>query len=46
MAAQVGITKDGYRNIEAGDRKPSYDVLIRLLDLFDYDDPRKLFGKV
>ncbi len=45
VAAQVGITKAGYRNIEAGDRKPSYDVLIRLLDLFDYDDPRKLFGK-
>lgn len=43
-AKSVGITKAAYRNIEAGVRKPSYDVLIKLLDLFDYSDPRVLFG--
>jgi len=43
-AEAVGITKAAYRNIEAGVRKPSYDVLVKLLDLFDYSDPRKLFG--
>lgn len=44
VAHAVGITKAAYRNIEAGIRKPSYDVLIKLLNLFGYDDPRKLFG--
>ena len=44
VAKCVGITKAAYRNIEAGVRKPSYDVLIKLLDLFDYSDPRVLFG--
>lgn len=43
-AKAVGVTKAAYRNIEAGIRKPSYDVLIKLLELFDYSDPRKLFG--
>lgn len=43
-AEAVGVTKAAYRNIEAGIRKPSYDVLIKLLELFDYSDPRKLFG--
>lgn len=43
-AKAVGITKAAYRNIEAGVRKPSYDILFKLLDLFDCSDPRKLFG--
>lgn len=43
-AKAANITKAAYRNIEAGIRKPSYDVLIKLMDLFEYDDPRKLFG--
>lgn len=43
-ARQIGLTKAAYRNIETGQRKPSYDVLIQLLDLFDYNDPRKLFA--
>ena len=34
-ARQIGMTKAAYRNIETGQRKPSYDVLIQLLDLFD-----------
>ena len=45
-AKAVGITKAAYRNIEAGIRKPSYDGLIKLLNLFDYSDPRVLFGAV
>lgn len=44
VAKAVGITKAAYRNIETGVRKPSYNVLIKLLDLFEYSDPRKLFG--
>ena len=46
VARQIGLTKAAYRNIETGQRKPSYDVLIQLLDLFDYNDPRKLFAPV
>ena len=46
VARQIGLTKAAYRNIETGQRKPSYDVLIKLLDLFDYNDPRKLFAPV
>ena len=45
-ARQIGMTKAAYRNIETGQRKPSYDVLIKLLDLFDYNDPRKLFASM
>lgn len=44
VARAIGITKAAYRNIEAGIRNPSYHILIKLLDLFEYDDPRKLFG--
>lgn len=40
----LGITKSAYRNIEIGIRKPSYDVLIKLLNLFEYSDPRLLFA--
>ena len=46
VARQIGITKAAYRNIEAGQCKPSYDVLIKLLDLFGYNDPCKLFAPV
>ena len=44
VAECIGITKAGYRNLEAGIRKPSYDTLMKLLDLFEYCDPRELFG--
>lgn len=43
-AEKMGITKAAYANIETGIRKPSYDTLIKLLDLFEYEDPRKLLG--
>lgn len=44
-AGKVGLAKSAYANIETGVRKPSYDTLIKLLDLFGYSDPRKLFGE-
>ena len=44
VARAIGITKGAFRNIETGQRKPSYDVLVKLLDLFDYTDPRELFA--
>lgn len=44
VANAAGITKAAFHNIETGARKPSYDVLIKLLNLFEYSDPRKLFG--
>ena len=43
VAEQVGITPEAVSMMETGLRKPSYDVLVRLLDLFEYNDPRKLF---
>ncbi len=46
VAKKVGTTKATIQMIETGQRKPSYDVLVKLLDLFGYDDPRKLFEAV
>ena len=46
VAKKVGTTKATIQMIETGQRKPSYDVLVKLLDLFGYDDPRKLFEVV
>ena len=44
VAKKTDVTKATIQMIETGRRKPSYDVLVKLLDLFNYDDPRKLFG--
>ena len=44
VASQIGTTKATVQMLETGQRKPSYDVLVKLLDLFDYNDPRALFG--
>lgn len=44
VAQKIGTTKTTVQMLETGQRKPSYDVLVKLLDLFDYSDPRKLFG--
>ncbi|ANU53141.1 helix-turn-helix transcriptional regulator [Acutalibacter muris] len=44
VAQQVGVKKPTVSMIETGQRKPSYDVLVKLLDLFEYDDPRLLFA--
>ena len=44
VAGKIGVTKSAILLLETGKTKPSYDVLVKLLDLFDYNDPRKLFG--
>ena len=44
VAKKLGITKAAYRNIEIGIRRPSYDVLVKLLGIYGYDDPRRLFA--
>lgn len=44
VAEKIGTSKATVQMLETGKRKPSYDVLVKLLDLFNYDDPRKLFG--
>ncbi len=44
VAKQIGVTKPAIQMLETGVTKPSYDVLVKLLDLFDCNDPRKLFG--
>lgn len=45
VAQQVGISRAAYSFIENNKRKPSYEVLVKLLDLFGYDDPRELFAE-
>lgn len=44
VAEQAGLSLTAIQKIETGQRKPSYDVLVKLLDLFGYNDPRELFG--
>lgn len=45
VAKKIGITKSAYSNIETGKRKPSYDVLVKLEDLFKLSH-RQLFAVV
>ena len=44
VAERAGVTKAAIHDMETGRRKPSYDVLIKLLDLFGCTDPRDLFA--
>ena len=46
VSEQLGITREAYSLIENNKRKPSYDVLVKLLALFGYKDPRELFAEV
>lgn len=46
VAKQIGISSATICMIETGRRKPSYDVLIKLLELYGYDDPRRLFATI
>ena len=46
LAKAIGVTSEAVRLLETGKRKPSYGVLVRLLDLFGYKDPRELFAEV
>ena len=43
VAEKVGITQTMLLKIETGQRKPSYDVLVKLEELFHMDH-RKLFS--
>lgn len=44
VAEKVGVTKSAILLLETGKTKPSFDVLVKLLDLFEYTDPRLLFA--
>lgn len=44
VAKQAGVTAATIHDMETGRCKPSFDVLVKLLDLFGYEDPRLLFG--
>lgn len=46
VAEKVGVNPETIRLIEMGKRDPSYKILVKLLDLFEYDDPRILFADV
>lgn len=46
VAEKVGVNPETIRMIEVGKRDPSYKILIKLLDLFEYDNPRTLFAEV
>ena len=46
VSSLIGVSAEAVRLMEKGERKPSYDVLIKLLELYDYTDPRKLFSTV
>lgn len=46
VAENIGTAKATVQMLETGQRKPSYDVLVKLLDLFNYSDPRELFRTV
>lgn len=45
VAKQIGVSRTAFNHIENNKRKPSYDVLVKLLDLFGYKDPRELFAE-
>ena len=46
VSKHVGVTPATIHDIETGRCKPSYDVLVKLLNLFGYKDPQELFKKV
>lgn len=45
IADAVGISRAAYNHIENNNRKPSYDVLVKLEDLFGLSH-RELFAKI
>lgn len=46
VANKVGTTKSTIQMLETGQRKPSYEVLVQLLNLFGDNDPHLLFAVV
>lgn len=45
VAKKIGVSREAVQMLETGSIKPSYDVLLKLLDLFGYNDPRELFAE-
>lgn len=45
VAKKIGISRVAIQLLETGKCKPSYDVLVKLLELFGYNDPRELFAE-
>lgn len=45
MATKLGISKSHYVNIELGVYDPSYELLERFSQIFEYDDVWELFKK-
>ena len=43
VAQAMGVSVEMVRLLETGQRKPSYDVLVKLMNLFECNDPRQLF---
>ncbi|GHV34577.1 hypothetical protein FACS1894187_05420 [Synergistales bacterium] len=48
VGQKVGVSKQAIHDIETGKQKPSYDVLLKLLTLFDvdYNNISRLFAPV
>lgn len=45
MAKKLGISKSHYVNIELGVYDPSYELLVKFSEIFEYNDIWKLFKK-
>lgn len=45
MAHRLGITKITYTNLELGNTNPSYNLLERFSQVFEYEDIWELFKK-
>lgn len=45
VAEKVGLTKAAIHDVETGRRKPSYEVLVKLEDLFNLSH-RELFREI
>ena len=45
VGSMVGVTAEAILLIETGQRNPSHEVMLKLLDLFGYSDPRLLFAE-
>lgn len=46
VAEQVGTSQQAIQQLETGKQLPSYKVLVKLLELYGYKDPRELFAEV
>ena len=46
VGQMVEVDASTIQKIETGQRKPSHEVMLKLLDLFGYSDPRELFAPV